>query len=104
MNVFLRLGQWVEKHFPEKITTAQVLEVIELYKEKINAHGLGLQLLNDRLSKVEYLNRELSTLKEQFDLLKNQVTIRTRITPPMTPSAMTPFASRASAGGNESPR
>ncbi len=84
MNVFTRIGVWVDKHFPERMTT-----------EEVNKKFLQLiPAMRDEYSRIELMthdhNVRLKKLEDEIRALKNQSQIRSRI----VPDTMTPFASR----------
>lgn len=109
MNIFTKIGSWLEKHFPEKITTEEVNKRIDNIVE-------GLQYARSQIDNVLHVDKrvydlesELIKLKEEMNTLKTNSLIRTKVTHSV-PDTMTPFASRKNTppdfqsftGGNQS--
>lgn len=108
MNIVTRFGNWIEKHWPEKMTVDEVKDLIETQREcirSIDASGkfnekLQLehrqafeQLVKDTADQINGINIRIGRIEQDFGILKTQVTIKSRIVGD-TPNNMTPFASR----------
>lgn len=97
MNIVTRLGNWIEKHFPEKMTA----EEARLYfLDRLKPYDEALALLVQRLEKLE---KEVFMIRGELETVKTQLTMKTKVTTPII-APMSPFASRRVNGGNESPR
>lgn len=87
MNVFTRIGNYIEKHWPEKMTPSDVHNLVGIrfseVESRISAIEITITSLDDKISKLTDLVKTLLT----------QATIKSRIIGD-NPSNMTPFASR----------
>ncbi len=91
INIFTRIGIYIEKHWPEKMTAE---EVRTIFQRGIQNQNESIAALYERLNKLE----------DAVKTLQTQTTVKSRIAG-STPSAMTPFASKFPInGGNQSPR
>ena len=89
LNIFLKVGRWIEKKFPDKIIASEVFDKINTVHDVINAE---LEVMNND---IKVLTEELKKIKEDLNILKNQVTIRSKVMGSAGPQqTMTPFASR----------
>lgn len=98
LNIFTRVGIFIEKHWPEKMTTAEVAELVKV--ENV--------IICNRLSALEKLHEDIKKLKEDLNAFKTQSIVKTRIVGTVSDN-MTPFASRLKPvmpanGGNGSPQ
>ncbi len=94
MNIFTRIGNWVESHFPEKMTPDQVATLVKAQNEHIFT----------RINSLERLHEDIKKIHEEINTLKTQSIMKSRVSN-SNPSAMTPFASKFQPiGGNASPR
>ncbi len=98
INIFTRIGIYIEKHWPEKMTSE---EVKAYFNKNVSALIQSLAFLDKRVYDLE---ARIIKLNSEIETLKTQTTVKSRIAG-STPSAMTPFASKFPInGGNQSPR
>lgn len=87
MNIFLKVGQWLEARFPEKLTPTQVSEMVDrkfqLTKEICESFSIDIKFLRDDVKK----------LQSDIETLKTNMTMKTRIAG-SSPASLTPFAQR----------
>ena len=102
MNIFTRIGSWVEKHFPEKITAEEVLNrfagfrvSLEAIKEDYASKSDQIKLatiLNTFMLETKKIYDSLEKLESELTTIKSQVGFGNRIAG--SKSSMTPFAQR----------
>lgn len=97
MNIFTRIGTWVERHFPEKIIAADVEKEFSLYKAclkelslETNSHTTQIQSIQNDLVKLNLLHIEVEKLRNELNMLKNLTAIKSRVVTPQ----ISAFASR----------
>lgn len=98
MNVFTRIGNWVEKHFPEKMTNEDVANLVNIrFKCHLDAFEVVdkqiKQLSLDSMAGWKQHEDRLSKIEADLNIFKTQATVKSRIVG-TTPDTMTPFASR----------
>ncbi len=100
MNAFTRIGQWVEKHFPEKITAEAVYADISILKTNQSRLFTEYELMLKRIHTLELALEDMKKIKEdakklqsELETLKTQSSIKMRVAGSV-PDTMTPFASR----------
>ena len=97
LNVFTRIGLWVEKHFPEKMITTEVMAIfsnlgseVSIVSAMVKDFAITIPHLVDQVSNLE---SQVKKLTEQIETLRTNVTIKTRVAG-SAPDTMTPFATR----------
>lgn len=95
MNIFTRIGSWIEHHFPEKMT----VEEVNIRIDTISKFNLGFMDGVEHRFKLLFDDHE--KLKEEVNTLKTNSIVRTKVVS-SAPNNMTPFATRMPVGGNKS--
>ncbi len=100
MNIFLRVGQWVDKHFPEKITTTEVMEKFSGFSAHLINLEKELETKNDAIAfktqcgdEFVVIRKVLEKLTADLETLKTNMAMKTRIVG-SSPVTLTPFAQR----------
>lgn len=102
LNIFTRLGNYVEKHWPEKMTPMDVSNMLGIRFTSLESQVQDLILI------VKKLEERIDKIENDLNIFKTQTIVKTRIIGE-SPSNMTPFASRfkpvqPATGGNGSPQ
>ena len=92
LNIFLKIGAWVDKKFPDKLTETQVKDMIY---GKFRDADERLQAIEKKTKDIENM---LSKITSEIETLKTNSVIKSRIAG-STPSTMTPFATRQPTSG-----
>lgn len=90
MNIFLRVGQWLEARFPEKISAEEVNTQFIGFKVALD-HLRVKDERNDGLAEIVYaLDPHLKKIEAELETIKTNMTVKTRIagsSPTITPFA-----------------
>jgi len=95
INIILRVGQWIEKRFPEKISAESVRADLEAITSSINELTGRIEVIEQQ-SDIPVLQDHLERIKkleEQIKTMQTQATFKSRIVGSV-PDTMTPFATR----------
>lgn len=97
MNLVLRIGQWLEKRFPEKLSAESVLSDLRTITSNFNGILDRLEILesqSDMPVLQDHLER-IKKLEEQVKTIQTQGIFKSRVIGSI-PDTMTPFATRLS--------
>lgn len=97
MNIVTRFGNWIEKHWPEKMTAS---DVSNMFGVRFTAIESALKECATTFGKIE---ERVLKLESELSTFKTQSIVKSRIAGD-APTRMTAFASRAPNGGNQSPQ
>ena len=108
MNIFLKLGNYIDKHWPEKISAEEVHSEIQAIKQEASLCTREIKVLLERVHSLEKLQEDFKKIKEEIAIMKTQSNVKTRLSGSV-PDNMTPFAQRLQPvrpanGGNQSPQ
>lgn len=88
MNLFLKIGTWIEKRFPEKLTAT---DAKNYYKNEVDALNRSISTI---LQTLDNQNSELSLMKSDLTSLKAQTAMRKH-----SDEMIKPFAQRVISRG-----
>jgi hypothetical protein len=107
LNIFLKIGKYLDKRFPEKITAEEVHNEIQAIKQESALSVREIKVLLERVHSLEKMFEDFKKIKEEVSLMKTQSNMKSRLAGNV-PDNMTAFAQRLSpvqpAGGNRSPQ
>lgn len=111
MNIILRLGQWMDKKWPDKMTTSEVDSRFNAIQKEFDGLNLKFDKNNKeiyvleadaqnhlgRISKLEYT---FAILEQEMKTIRTNMTVKTRIS--SSNPTISPFATRqpTAIGGN----
>lgn len=105
LNIFTRIGSWVEKHFPEKVTAEEVWSQIAALNGKVGQVDLMQHAFADyqeltntfmleTIGNAKKISDSFEKLESELATIKSQVGFKSRIAGTPQPTPMTPFATR----------
>lgn len=97
LNIFTRIGTWIERHFPEKMNAADVSAQVQAFEHNLDTMQAQANHSDERISDlirdVAKIQIELAKMIPDLEKLNMQNLIQSRKVGTV-PSAMTPFAHR----------
>lgn len=85
-KILLAVATWLEKHFPEKLTTSAVNKKFDSFSDQICSLRKDIDLLSgaigkliDETSKIKAIENELANLKSDINSIKTLTSIKSRV-------------------------
>lgn len=94
LNIFTRIGNWVERHFPEKMTASDVQKIFKSHEITLESHQRDIESHQNAFLKLCALETDVEKFRNELNMLKNLVAIKSRIVTPQ----ISAFASRPNGG------
>lgn len=79
LNLVTKVGLWIEKHFPEKITADDVMARLKKFDAEMDALHQGIEAFEMRISNIPTIASDVEKLKADVQKLQAALVIKSKI-------------------------